>query len=589
MKKPLVIYPFLFGLFPILFIFSHNVEQVSFFESILPLAIVLACVLLSVFLLQLFLKDKEKAGIIVTVFLVLFFSYGRVYGVIKGGRIGGFVIGGHRYLLLVWGILFLGIVYYITKPRKYTHSITSLLQLFLKDKKKAGIIVAVFLVLFFSYCPAYDAIKGWRIGSFIIGGHRYLLPVCGIPFLCIVYYITKTRRCLHNITRILNVMGIYLAVIPLVNIGVYGFRAEAVGRNNSVQTQDKEANSLKNETMLRDIYYIILDGYASSSTLEEIYDFDNHEFTDYLTEKGFYIAWKSRSNYPWSYFSMMSSLNMEYLDRHMSNLALSARYGFRLFKNNKVMNFLRERGYRFIHFSSGWEPSDRNEYADVDFRCGWLNEFNMLLIETTMLCAFERYLIANPGRKKILRTFFTLAQVDGIEGPRFVFAHIVLPHPPFLFGANGEPISEVELKLCGYWDKEKYLNQLIFTNEKIKVFVSEILSKSEIPPIVILQADHGSRSTFGEPKGDLTDPANRGWVDPTEDMLKEGMRIFNAYYLPSDKSGLLYDSITPVNTFRIIFNSYFNTNYELLDDRSYFSPHNDQYKYINVTDKVAYN
>ena len=47
----------------------------------------------------------------------------------------------------------------------------------------------------------------------------------------------------------------------------------------------------------RDIYYIIVDGYASSSTLEEIYGYDNHEFTDYLTERGFYVASESRSNY----------------------------------------------------------------------------------------------------------------------------------------------------------------------------------------------------------------------------------------------------------------------------------------------------
>ncbi|GAI50318.1 unnamed protein product, partial [marine sediment metagenome] len=45
----------------------------------------------------------------------------------------------------------------------------------------------------------------------------------------------------------------------------------------------------------------------------------------------------------------------------------------------------------------------------------------------------------------------------------------------------------------------------------------------------------------------------------------------NAYFLPNDGSHLLYESITPVNSFRIVFNLYFDTNYDLLKDESYFS------------------
>jgi len=125
------------------------------------------------------------------------------------------------------------------------------------------------------------------------------------------------------------------------------------------------------------------------------------------------------------------------------------------------------------------------------------------------------------------------------------------------------------------------LNQLIFVNNKIKIIIDEILSKSEVAPIIILQADHGPTAALSQGMLD-------GWHNPTDTMLRERMRIFNAYYLPQVGNDLLYKSITPVNTFRLVFNLYFGTNYELLSDRSYFSNYDCPYKFTDVTDRVTY-
>jgi len=94
--------------------------------------------------------------------------------------------------------------------------------------------------------------------------------------------------------------------------------------------------------------------------------------------------------------------------------------------------------------------------------------------------------------------------------------------------------------------EEGYVGQLIFINKKVETLVDEILSKSDVPPIVILQGDHGIRWGKGR-----------------------GIDILNAYYLPGKDNQLLYESITPVNSFRIIFNLYFGTNYDLLEDEGY--------------------
>ncbi|HEB12089.1 MAG TPA: hypothetical protein ENI11_00215 [Actinobacteria bacterium] len=199
-----------------------------------------------------------------------------------------------------------------------------------------------------------------------------------------------------------------------------------------------------------------------------------------------------------------------------------------------------------------------------------------------MLKIFEKYLVGIGRKEHILNTFAKLGEIPETRGPKFVFAHMITPHPPYLFDESGKSVPETELKMSGdVWTKrELYIDQLIFINKKVKLLVDEILSKSEIPPIIVLQADHGSASILD---------GKSGWENPSSDGIKERMRILNAYYLPEGGDRLVYDSITPVNTFRAILNHYFKTNYELLGDKSYFSTYERPYDFSNVTKQALFN
>jgi hypothetical protein len=510
MKKTIIIHPFLFALFPILFLFAYNIGQVSFSEILLPSAIVLGFTAIALILLWLVLKrDIKKAAVIVSTFLILFFSYGRIFDLIQEWQIGSFVIGRYRYLMIVWAILF------------------------------------------------------------IIG----------------VYYTVRTRKDLHNFTNVLNVIAICLVIISLVNIGIYEFKTRGAVVNN-LDKKYSEISTSKDNAVYPDIYYIILDGYASSDTLNEVFGYDNHEFIDYLSDKGFYIAKESKSNYAITFLSLASSLNMDYINYLSDTLGKEPddrRVPYQMIKNNKVMNFLKSKGYKFINFSSGWGPTNDNQYADLNITFSGLDEFQTELIQTSMLDAFaNKYFLRDSAREKILNAFSKLAEIYKIKEKKFIFAHIISPHPPYLFDANGGIVEGAEVNIADDWtQKENYINQLIFINKKVKILVDEILSKSEVPPIIILQADHGPASTFSS--HDLVEKKN----NLTENMLKERMGIFNAYFLPSDGDNILYDSITPVNTFRLIFNYYFKTNYDLLNDKIYFSNGVYPYDFTDVTDLVS--
>jgi hypothetical protein len=519
MKKAIILHPFLFAIFPILFLIAYNIRESSFIEILIPSAAVIGfTLLLLLFGWLIFKKNIRKSAILVSIFLILFFSYGRIYEIIQGFQIGPFVIGRHRYLWILWFIIFA---------------------------------------------------------------------------LCF-YFIIKTKSDLYNFTNILNVMAVVLIIISLVNIGVYKIKTRniwVIGSGEEIslsQERKEEENQYLNNSIPPDIYYIILDGYARSDVLYEFFGYDNNDFDQKLKERGFFIARDSYCNYAQTFLSLPSSLNMEYINdladvvgEESDDMSLL----IQKIQNNKVMNLLKSEGYLFIFSSSGGGATDHNKYADLELRHGGINEFITLLIKTSMLNYFEDYLIKNPGRERILDSFEQLAKVPEIKGQKFVFSHIISPHPPYLFDREGDPVPEgdEEIGMFRWKRKEDYINQLIFINKKTIALIDEILLKSERPPIIIIQADHGSASTF-----DYKVPGGV-WENPTEEMLKERMSILNAYHLPDGGNSLLYDSITPVNTFRIIFNHYFGSDYELLDDRAYYSSYLTPYKFIDVTDIVTSN
>ncbi len=393
------------------------------------------------------------------------------------------------------------------------------------------------------------------------------------------------RKKLSGFTTILNVMAFSLIILSLVNIVVYEFKTNRTLQDNNQSIKDRENITTDSDkaSSLRDIYYIILDGYAGSGTLKKVYDYDNKRFTDALIKKGFYIPFKSQSNYSLTFLSIASSLNMKYINNLTDLIGIESqdrRIPYKMIRDSEVMKFLKQKGYKFINFNSGWGPSHNNGFADLNIESALVNEFLLIFIQSTVLSAFENYfgIIKTDDRKRVLGTFSKLSEVHKIEEPVFAFAHIVSPHPPFLFGSNGETLQDAELKMKGsVWEqKENYLNQLNYISKKVETLIDEILSKKGDPPIIILQADHGPASTFGG--------KDSNWKNPTERMIRERMGIFNAYYLPKKEECPLYDSITPVNTFRLIFNNYFHGNYPLLNDELYFSNYINPYKFTNVTD-----
>jgi hypothetical protein len=520
MRKALILHPFLFAVFPVLFLFSRSMDE---------------------------FRVKVILGPVVTTTCLA---------------------------LLLWSVL----------------------SSVLKDKEKAGFIVSLFLVPLFSYENLYDEIRDFMVGlgASRVGTRRSLLIVSAMLFALGAYFVLRTRRNLRNVTHIANLMSGFLVAVSLINITAYSLGAgPAWQENEAIEDTVIEPIYLDEPGLLPDIYYITLDGYGRADVLEEIYQYDNTEFLDYLMEKGFYVASESRSNYCQTLLSLASSLNLTYLDDLVSQVGIESRSrvtAIDMIMNSRVFRFLKDRGYVIVAYSSGWVGTEMRN-ADIYLAPRWSPDgFQTQLINMTpipflarQLGVYDEYGI---HRERILYTLDQLADVPRLEAPTFVFAHIIAPHPPFVFGRHGEEITPdyrfalhdathviSKRRLTQDEYVQGYRDQLMFINSRVKETIDGILAQSTRPPIIILQADHGP--------GAMLD-----WDDPDKSYLKERFSILNAYYLPYGRDTHLYESITPVNTFNLLFNQYFGADYGLLEDESYFSTWGCPYAFINVTDEV---
>jgi hypothetical protein len=174
------------------------------------------------------------------------------------------------------------------------------------------------------------------------------------------------------------------------------------------------------------------------------------------------------------------------------------------------------------------------------------------------------------------RQFADLSAVSELPGPKFVFAHFLLPHEPYVFDRQGNFIADEGMG--GRSREEKYVEQLLFANRMLRQTLDKILSRQDFWPIIVLQADEGPW-----PENYSRNATNFDWLSATDRELEEKMNILNSYYLPGVDGRALYDTISPVNSFRVIFNSYFGTGLKLLPDEQYvFSSARNPYQWSKV-------
>lgn len=471
-----------------------------------------------------------------------------------------------------------------------------ILWLVIKDTEKASLITSVAVILFFSYGHTKNVILSSSLSSTLFAQDTFLAPLWLFIFGIWTYWVLMKSRSLTRVTSYFNWVGLILILFPLYGLITFRGQTEVVDPwvqkyaaqtwlDSDVDDLEDRMSSVSMET-LPDIYLILLDAYARTDVLEDLYDYDNSEFIAFLGERGFFVAEESQANYTDTEVSVASTLNMSHLDDMAAFFRLNAavddegilrRVATQLLKDNRVQAILSSQGYSLVVFDSGYDPTtieDVDVYVrspDIDEAGLWQVGFELMLMDTSLGQIYLRLRgedyaplqkMFTAHRERVLFTLANLANYADAEGHYFVYAHVVSPHTPYVFGPNGEEITGVDpyTLLDARPGREEnialYRGQVHYLNALLMQAIDQILERSDVPPIIILQSDHGSK-------------VYRGLEPPNSVRMKLLLPILNAYYFPDAEYNLLYPTITPVNSFRVVFNTFFHTDLELLADSSY--------------------
>lgn len=331
-----------------------------------------------------------------------------------------------------------------------------------------------------------------------------------------------------------------------------------------------------------DIFYIVLDDYGGARALREQLGFDESPFLDSLRRLGFAVPAHPTSNYPRTEMSLASQQNLDYLQALVPNPpADGSDEGpmLRLLKRPRLVRFLKRRGYRYVHMGSWWGPTKTATLADQEVRLPTPVDRVARLLGVP-LPRPERgdggaFLWARREYLRVLYEFNELPRISRGDGPTFAFAHILAPHQPESFDANGRwvPLSRrAEGK-----DPTAYVDEVRFVDGAVLRLVRSLIAgRPQSPPVIVLQSDEGFYSAspgFGR--------------RPKPRLLQAHFGTFAAYLFPGLSSSGLYDTITPVNVFRLLLDDYFGAGLPLLPDRNYVFPNiREQWTFRDVTAEV---
>jgi hypothetical protein len=480
----------------------------------------------------------------------------------------------YPFLLAVYPIL--ALLSYNISQVKYPAAIRPLLlaclaagllflifRLIYRDAHRAAFIVAVWLLLFFSYGQVYDAISGkWKIPTLATWMLSAWLT------LAVLALVLAALRKLHfeGLALTLNLVSLGLVVYVLFPVINWSFIKTAHAQK--VIGSAKQTLQVPAGETLPDIYYIMPEDYGRADQLQKWAGIDTSQFQQFLKDKGFYIASCSQSNYVTSELSLGSALEMDYLQ------ALSPKYNaknedqsviWNSIRYNTVEADLKKIGYTTVAFATGfsWSELDNSDdYITPEPYWSGLTSFENLLLRTTPARHLEDIgvlklfnLDAERYRERTLLVYNSVPMLASMPGPKFVFMHIIDPHPPFVFNADGSKIADPS----SYIDKngnytlktyqQGYREDIPFADQELEKTISTLLTKSTRPLVIVLQTDTGPWFTNGP----------------------DQFTILNAYYMPGH-TAQLYPGISPVNSFRVVLNSYFGANLPLLNDQSYYSP-----------------
>lgn len=391
--------------------------------------------------------------------------------------------------------------------------------------------------------------------------YKYFLPLCAALVLTLLIVIWRNKQPLGKITRYLNLLFMVLLVADIAQI-VY---REQSGKGKVVPLGKDYFFPNTAAAPTPDIYFILLDEYAGPSSLRKDFGFDNSAMDSFLTSHGFFVAHDARSNYNFTSFSLASALNLRYLNIPEDGKVNASHYhqAEQLIRKNQVVKVLNKRGYEFINlsiFDIGEQPVDpKPSFAPsakeiiyrstligkADYQIGWnFRNTNAL----RQLQHKDEENLFNGISERVQKTKAISATTSG--KPRFVYTHLLVPHPPFFMNhLQRRPAAETDS--LGKRSIEGYRGNVAYANELIRDMVQTIQRNTNGNSVIILTGDHGFR-----------------WRE--YENLPHHFSILHAVYWPGRDYSGWQQNASLVNLFRKVLSRIYGVKLQDMEGKEYF-------------------
>lgn len=441
--------------------------------------------------------------------------------------------------------------------------------LLIRHVRAAGIWAAVILLPYLFWAPFHDSLKSLPLPS-RLSSYTVLLSLYFLAISISFFFLRKKKPGLIRFTFFLNLLFIVFIGLEIFTTGYKLGSGQLtqldIGKNKTT------AHLLPipgRPAAAPDIFFVVFDEYASSRALASYLNFDNSAVDTLLTHNNFFVADKSKSNYNSTPHSLAATLNLNFLPVDLEGAPsdprhiLEAQYAY---ERSFLPDMLDSLGYRIVNLGLMDfvnYPSTGPSFFDRDMDAVFLNETMGYRIYWQIWWNFtERWNWLRKSAKEKARRQQEVIQrnltnLNGlmaelktqVNRPKFVMVHAMLPHRPFYVDRNGRArIIDNDYSLP---EDSLYLDQVKYANTWISQIAQAANRPFDRPRVVIVAGDHGKRDNELPIAARIRD--------------KQFMNL-SAYYFSDGRDSLLYPSITPVNTFRVVLNNYFNAGLPLLKD-----------------------
>lgn len=440
--------------------------------------------------------------------------------------------------------------------------LTGLLQPYFRNWKKSALMGLLASLPVFFLGDLKNTLEQ-KAPDAIWGKYSFLFTVSLLLLLLIARWIKRKQTPLNSTFFFLNILLLLFIMADLSMIA-----GSATKGRYRMETTILENGPAIADSSKPDIYYIIFDAYAASSTLQQEFGMDNAPVENKLKAKGFQVISGSRSNYNYTAFSLSSVFHLQYMANvDTAHKVFDREYlqALKTVQNNPLFPFLEKEGYQIFNHSlfdinrhpTSLAQSDkwgiRELYDQYNILFKFVRDLNHRLPGwMTNRVMHDRFFVNEQENRSQYDSLVYEGLISAAKSPDprpcFVYAHFLTPHPPFHLDSLGHPFQVPPVDI-----RDGYRHQVRRINGIIDRLTDSLLRARKRPLVIILQGDHG-------------------YTTVTDKVLKKERMFpnFQAWYYSNGDYGKLPADLTNVNTFRIVLNTWFRKELPILHNEFYF-------------------